>query len=315
MRAIRRWVKAFFVLSQSQANGMMILLPLLFVWIVSEPVWRWWRVKNWTPDSRDAAMLDSLATIWRYQMADSLPNDNERKAGLVPQKGDKVKFIFDPNTASQEDLIRLGFEPKLARRIDNFRTRGGTFKTGKDMLRIYDMDTALIAGLQKFIRITPVARGQSKARPPALEQKPPSYARNHLDEPFDINRADSARLEAVRGIGEKLSRRIIKYRSSLGGFVHIKQLAEVFGLDSVTFHILEKTAFVAPDFLPDRIDLNTADEKLLDAHPYLSRQEARAIVAYRFQHGRFASASDLRMLPLFDDEKVRRLEPYLTVNN
>jgi len=37
------------------------------------------------------------------------------------------------------------------------------------------------------------------------------------------------------------------------------------------------------------------------------------IVTYRFQHGRFASVSDLRKLPMFSDEKVRRLEPYLKI--
>lgn len=177
------------------------------------------------------------------------------------------------------------------------------------------MDTALFVSLQKFIRVAPAARQQPKGHPRTYERRPPSFAQRPPDEPFDINKADSARLDAVRGIGEKLSRRIIKYRSSLGGFVRIEQLAEVFGLDSVTYQTLKRTAFVAPDFLPDRIDLNTADEKSLEGHPYLSRQEARAIVAYRFQHGRFAATSDLRILPMFSDEKVRRLEPYLTVNN
>ena len=40
-------------------------------------------------------------------------------------------------------------------------------------------------------------------------------------EQFDLNLADTMQLEALPGIGEKLSRRIIKYRSSLGGFVDV----------------------------------------------------------------------------------------------
>jgi len=133
------------------------------------------------------------------------------------------------------------------------------------------------------------------------------------DELFNINDADTARFEAVRGIGEKLSRRIVKYRSALGGFVVVGQLSEVFGLDSMALSNLTRLAFIAPDFLPDRMDLNMADEAQLEAHPYISRQEARAIVAYRFQHGRFTSVSDLVLLPIFAEEKVRRLEPYLKI--
>ena len=37
-------------------------------------------------------------------------------------------FRFDPNTISVDDLCRLGFSPKQAQSIDNYRKKGGVFR-------------------------------------------------------------------------------------------------------------------------------------------------------------------------------------------
>lgn len=46
----------------------------------------------------------------------------------------------------------------------------------------------------------------------------------------EINTADSAMFEHLRGIGPTLAKRIVAYRSALGGFVSVNQIAEVWGL-------------------------------------------------------------------------------------
>jgi DNA uptake protein ComE-like DNA-binding protein len=49
-------------------------------------------------------------------------------------------------------------------------------------------------------------------------------------------------------------------------------------------------------------------------HPYINKQLARLIVAYREQHGVFKSPSDLTKIPLVDEEILRKLAPYLLFN-
>ncbi|MEJ1238632.1 helix-hairpin-helix domain-containing protein [Chryseolinea sp. T2] len=307
-RRTRRWVRSFFALSSSQANGIMILLPVLLALTFSEPVWRWWKLRHWKPDAADSARLDSITQAWRLVAVrmDSTGNSSH-PVDL---------FDFDPNTIAGQDLIRLGFNEKTASRIQNYRNKGGTFRSKEDLLKIYGMDSLLYGKVKGHIKIAQKVRQERKPAHLADGSKWPlksKWLARKPEEPFDINIADTARFEAVRGIGEKLSRRIIKYRSALGGFVEVDQLSEVFGLDSTALSNLVRLAFVAPDFLPDRIDLNAANEGQLGAHPYLSRQEAKAIVAYRFQHGRFTSVSHLVVLPMFDSTKLRRLEPYLKI--
>ena len=47
----------------------------------------------------------------------------------------------------------------------------------------------------------------------------------------ELNGADTTTLKKIPGIGSSFARRITKYRELLGGFHHIEQLAEVYGID------------------------------------------------------------------------------------
>src|SRR5918993_5656346 len=87
---LRRSVKNVFGLSSSEANGLIILLPLLFVLTLSEPAWRWWKVKNWEPDPRDARKRDSLAAAW--QLLEPASRDSTSMSGRTPV----AYFRFDP---------------------------------------------------------------------------------------------------------------------------------------------------------------------------------------------------------------------------
>lgn len=61
------------------------------------------------------------------------------------------------------------------------------------------------------------------------------------------------------------------------------------------------------------LDLNTATQAELEQLPWLTTQQAAAILAWRNQHGRFSSSSALRSVPGIDEERVERLQPYLLV--
>lgn len=264
-------------------------------------------MRTWVEDPKDLRKLDSLVSAWKLV---SPPPDSGRNDRYLIQS-----FYFDPNVTSEDSLLRLGFDSRVARRIISYRSKGGKFRAKSELLKIYGIDSAFYREIAGFIKIRPQF-GQRERLPPIAQRDRSEKKRwpaRKPPEPLDINTADTVAFDAVWGIGQKLSVRIIKYRSALGGFVHVGQLSEVFGLDSTALSNLMQVAFVAPDFLPHRIDLNAATDGELSAHPYLSRQEAKTIVAWRFQHGRFAAVSDLVKLPMFDAGKIRRIEPYFIV--
>ena len=133
-------------------------------------------------------------------------------------------------------------------------------------------------------------------------------------EKFDLNNADTSQLKKIYGIGDKLSLRILKYRDALGGFVNMSQLTEVYGLDSLIIDRLFENSTIHHEFQPKKININTASEKQLSSHPYLSKM-AKAIVSYRFQHGDFESLGDIRNVRSIDENTVQRIIPYLTLND
>jgi DNA uptake protein ComE-like DNA-binding protein len=95
----------------------------------------------------------------------------------------------------------------------------------------------------------------------------------------------------------------------LGGFYSLEQLKEVYGVDSAHFaqwlpQLTLNTAVVR------KIDVNTATFEELKRHPYLSYKQINALIQYRKQHGAYASLSDLKSIPLFTDEILRKLAPY-----
>lgn len=136
------------------------------------------------------------------------------------------------------------------------------------------------------------------------------YHRPAQNMTIELNSADTVSLIQLRGIGPVFSRRIVKYRQRLGGFVCKEQLLEVFGMTDTLYRKIEPNIVVDPSLLV-KINLNAASVEELKSHPYLSYYQAKAIVSYRQKAGPFQSIQDLLKVSLIDEETYRTLSPYL----
>ncbi len=61
---------------------------------------------------------------------------------------------------------------------------------------------------------------------------------------IDINRASPQELTRIKGIGERLARRIVEYRQEKGGISDIGQLRQIKGLQGERFKKLEDSVFL-----------------------------------------------------------------------
>lgn len=298
---IKRWVKNFFGFSRSQVNAFMILLPLMAILIFSAPAYRWYISHYGTHYPPEARSLDSLITQWEQATRDSVKK-------ISSFRKTKSFFHFDPNQISQQQFLALGFTEKISKRIINYRIKGGRFKVKSDLLKMYGMDTTFYHQLYPYILLP-----DKHVQKPLAENKPamPFVKAQKEILKFDINMADTAQLKTIYGIGEKRALRIVSYRDKLGGFVNMNQLAEVYTLDSVVIEKLSQASFVGDKFIPQKIHINTASDRELAAHPYLVKSVAKAIVAYRFQHGKINSVEDLRKIQAFDAKTIQKITPYL----
>ncbi len=304
MNSVRKLIRDIFGFSGNEINGFLILLPLMLVLLLSEPVYRTW-VARYASRERSTD-IDSLIVLWKADTA-SKHNTNVARSRKL--------FRFDPNTVSVSELYTLGFDGVTANRIAAYRSKGGSFRIKSDLMRIYGMDSALYNELFSYIAL-PVNREPEQRKPfnerAHIERIPvPDRTKLNEEQKFDINTADTIQLKSVYGIGTKLSARIVRFRDGLGGFVRPEQLLEVYGLDSATAQRLQKKCFIHPDFVPKKININTATQDKLSVHPYIDHRMARLVVSYRYQHGDFHEVSDIKKLLSLTPEEVDRLLPYL----
>lgn len=162
-------------------------------------------------------------------------------------------FRFDPNTASVDDLCRLGFTPKQAQSIANYRAKGGRFRRKADFAESYVVSDSIFRRLEPYIDIPLV----------------------------DLNTADSSAFDALPGIGGWFASRMIEYRTALGGYSHKEQLLEIYRFDKEKYDALSDLITVSPDYVTP-YPLWTLPADSLRKHPYIGNMEtARAIVLYR----------------------------------
>lgn len=161
-------------------------------------------------------------------------------------------FRFDPNTASVEELMRLGFSQKQAQSIDNYRQKGGRFHRKEDFASSYVVADSVYRRLENYIDI------------PKL----------------DINTADSAAFDALPGIGAYFARKMVEHRTRLGGYSYAEQLMDIHNFDQDRFDALKDLITLSRPSKPFRLWQMPADS--LAMHPYVgSAATARSIVFYR----------------------------------
>jgi competence protein ComEA len=210
-----------------------------------------------------------------------------------------VHFAFDPNSASLDTLIRLGFTSRQAGTLISYRKKGGKIKRASDITKVYGIDSTLASSLVPYIVIS--AGGVRKTDSGTVMQP------RHL---LDINSCDSASLVLLPGIGPVLSARIIKYRKMLGGFASTEQLKEVYGLQLETFDLI-KDRLYADSSLIRKIKINSAGYSEISRLPYIAKYEISAILKYRELKGRINGIGDLTDNKLLTPDKAEKAEPYL----
>ncbi len=239
-------------------------------------------------------------------------NRNQRFASNQPINLNP--FRFNPNRLPISEWQRMGIPQNIANRIHNFEKAGGTFRFKEDLARIYSITDDVYSQLEPFIDLPSKASQLGGQNRMAVGKPEISRPSNTIERQIvNLNTADSATLVTVSGIGPTFGRRIIKYRELLGGFVNKNQLMEVFGMDSARFEQIINWLEIDPGLI-NKININTSTWENLVRHPYINRNIASSIIAFRNQHGPFRKAEDLKKSKLISDSIFSKIAPYLSLN-
>ena len=127
---------------------------------------------------------------------------------------------------------------------------------------------------------------------------------------IELNSCDSIQLESLPGIGKVLSKRIIKYRNLLGGFVSVNQLREVYGLPAETFERIRNRVF-ADSSSVRRVRVNSAPAKELARLPYLKKYDITAILEFRKNSGKISGIDQMTASKVLTAETAAKVKGYL----
>ena len=148
----------------------------------------------------------------------------------------KELFFFDPNTLSEEGFIKLGLPKKTVHTLINYRSKGGYFKKPEDISKIYGLSKTDADRLIPYIRI---ASSNTKQKEEIKYQQPAAPTSTHQYKKININTANVEEWKAFPGIGDVIANRIIKFRTSIGGFKSIDQVGKTYGLSDSTFQFIK----------------------------------------------------------------------------
>lgn len=309
-KKITYWIRNYFGFSKIETNGFIGLLVVVVLVLLAPLFYDFLDTSTYSASTNDKLMLDSLVHQLEQKNADL--SKASSVATLNP-------FPFNPNEEGLEVFLQLGLSNNIGQRIINYRKAGGSFKIKSDFRKIYGLSQEKYDQLYPYLqlpeRLTPAHTDQHKTTPTTFTKagtpKNKTVAKRITN--FDINTCDTATLKKIYGIGPVLAERIIKYRSLLGGFVVKEQLSEVYGLKGEALENIYGKSYIEETFVPEKVTINESDVKAMASHPYISFPLAKAIYAYRAQHGNFSTPEALLNIHIVDSATLIKLKPYIAL--
>ena len=196
-----------------------------------------------------------------------------------PQARRKAEsFRFNPNEATLEEFMRLGFSEKQAQSIINYRLKGGRFSRPSDFAKSYVVADSVYQRLEPYIDIPRV----------------------------DINSADSAAFDALPGIGPWFAAKMVEYRRELGGYGSTRQLLDIYRFDEERYAAIEDLICCERPVVTEFWSLS---EDSLSRHPAIRRrQTAHSIELWRRTMPRERwTLEELRSAGVLDGQQYERL--------
>ncbi len=247
--------KDFFYFTRSQKRGIIVLLFLLFCLIIS-------RVSLSLCVSKEELSSEQRCFIERVKYIDD---------SLSNIKKIDTLFVFDPNLISEDNMMKLGLSSLQRKALIGYRNKIGRIDNVSELYKVYGFDSLAINRIKDYVLI-PEEKSKSK--------KNISFTKNHSLKDstiiLEINSADSVDFKKLAGIGDVLSKRIVKYRELLGGFYSVSQLAEVYGLTNSVIDRIKDQLMVKKELI-HKIDLKNSSWYEISRHPYISKEQARII--------------------------------------
>jgi len=319
-------LKEYFYYSRIERNGAAILLTICIGLALAPSVYRLLILEQ----PPQFVTQNSLLAVAENEMDTEASFARNTKAEHEKMsKGKESRlFPFNPNEASVATLMQLGLSSKVAHTIDNYREKGGTFRTRADLRKIYGLSETDFKRLEPYISL-PEQQNRKIARANALERAAELFE-------FDPNVASQEELQRL-GLSPKVARTIVNYRNKGGTFRQKTDLQKIYGLSENDYNRLQ--AYIAlpvkkpeiakaaenvaeqPTSIPAsyatvaKIDINAATAEEWQRLRGIGPAYSKRIVNFREALGGFANIDQIAQTYGLPDSTFQAIKPYLQISS
>ena len=293
-----------FLLTGEQWLGLLILGVIIAATLVG--------MKYLQPADEPTILIeDSIKTDFKdYQLKqDSLYKAKWKKT----YKRDTIAIrmqVFDPNTVDSMTLLHLGFKPWQAKNMLKYRAKGGKYRKKEDLKKLYGMTDSMYLALTPYIYIKDSIVVDSARIDSVHMDSLPKWKSPKKDTILNLRTADTTELKLIRGIGSYRAKMIVRYREQLGGYAQVEQIMEARGMDKVIADSI-LPHFYIDSVVVNKIPINHIRPEVLQRHPYLNFEQAKAIYEYRRKHIRIKSAEELKKIKGLSPTDIEKILIYL----
>ena len=285
-------IKSHFVFNRSQRNGILLLILVISGFLAL----------NYYVDFSEDNVLDthSEEIIAIQKELDSL------RAIEIASRKPKI-YPFNPNFITDFKGYTLGMSNEEIDRLLAFRKENKWINSVEDFKKVTKVSDSLLNKISPYFKFPDWVNNPK----PKTNYTKKGFKEKTFEQKKDLNIATQVQLEEVNGIGKAFSKRIIDYRSKLGGFTNDIQLYEVYGLNyQVTNRVLNEFTVKTPKEIT-KMNLNNISASDIATVPGISFELAKRIWEYRILNEQIESFSELEKIEGLTERKLKGIQLYL----
>jgi len=287
-------IKSYFKFSRGQRSGIFLLFGIIIVLQLVYFFTDFSSLSNASPEKEKWLSLQSQIDSMKQQKRDYVP---------------KI-YPFNPNFITDYKGYKLGMSVAEIDRLLAFRKENKYVNSPKEFQAVTKVSDSLLNAISPYFKFPDWVNNKKEF---AAYKKYPNTAFTKKEKIviIDINKASQEDLIKIYGIGEAISLRILKFKESLGGFVSMEQMKDVWGLSDEVIDNLNShfKVLVLPNL--KKIDINNASIKELSQFPYFKYPISKNIVTYRSMNGDFKNIDDLTKIKGLSIDKANIIALYL----
>ncbi|MGB5941435.1 MAG: helix-hairpin-helix domain-containing protein [Leeuwenhoekiella sp.] len=260
------------------------------------------------------------ALVFFHDFVGAKPRVEDQNIAVFQERIDSLKAVkaendqpkiypFNPNFITDYKGYTLGMGVEEIDRLLRFREKDKWVNSAEDFQKVTGVSDSLLAVISPYFKFPEWVNEQQQEKISAKARSSKSQSQKK-----DLNKATFEELLAIPNITEKQARDILNFRKRLGGFLLDDQLFDVFGVpNKVVFAVKDEfTVKELPQII--RMNLNSATASDLATLPYITFDQARAIINFRSLHEGISDLDELLKIDGITSYKIDRIKLYLSTN-